>query len=210
MTNAPKFKRRSDARPDEILDAALTLFVKHGFAQTTVDRIARAADLSKGAVYLYFPSKEALLEGLVRRAVSPLAAHAASELDAGRDHPRETLERVLGSLADAISDERTVAVPMLVIREAANVPAIARIYRDEVLAHVLPALSGLIDDARQQGLIRDVDPDLTVRTIIGPVIAHLLMARVFGITPEGGLALDRLIENHLDIVFNGLEPRESS
>ncbi len=60
---------RAEARPDEVLDAALALFVEKGFANTRVEDIAVRAGLSKGAVYLYFPSKEAILEGLVRRAV---------------------------------------------------------------------------------------------------------------------------------------------
>jgi AcrR family transcriptional regulator len=69
----PKFRRRAGARPDEVLDAALDLFISKGFANTRVEDIATAAGLSKGAVYLYFPSKEAILEGLVKRAVVPIA-----------------------------------------------------------------------------------------------------------------------------------------
>ena len=66
--SGPKFRRRSEARPDEVLDAALELFVEKGFAATRVEDIATRAGVSKGTVYLYFPSKEAVLEGLVRRA----------------------------------------------------------------------------------------------------------------------------------------------
>ena len=45
---------------------------------------------------------------------------------------------------------------------------------------------------------------MTVRSIIGPVIVHILLAEVFGIRPEGGLQMDRLMRNHLDILFDGL------
>ena len=68
----PKFRRRAEARPDEVLDAALDLFIENGFAATRVDDIAKRAGLSKGAVYLYFPSKEAIIEALVRRALVPV------------------------------------------------------------------------------------------------------------------------------------------
>src|SRR5687767_9635670 len=74
----PKFRRRAEARPDEVLDAALDLFIEKGFAVTRVEDIARRAGLSKGAVYLYFDSKEKILEGLVRRAIIPIAEHALS------------------------------------------------------------------------------------------------------------------------------------
>jgi AcrR family transcriptional regulator len=60
-TRGPKFRRRAEARPDEVLDAALDLFIEKGFAATRVEDIAKRAGISKGAVYLYFPSKEAII-----------------------------------------------------------------------------------------------------------------------------------------------------
>ena len=92
MSNAvqrgPKFRRRAEARPDEVLDAALALFVEKGFAATRVEDIASRAGLSKGAVYLYFPSKEAILEGLVKRAVRPIADNALGFLENYAGDPR--------------------------------------------------------------------------------------------------------------------------
>ena len=133
----------------------------------------------------------------------------ASVLSTGADRPRETLEAALRSVVAALSDERALSVPMLVIREAPSAPQIAQIYRDEVLSHVIPAMVGMLETARRAGHIRDIDPEMTVRSVVGPVLAHILLARVFGIAPEGGLAIDRLIENHLTILFDGLMPQES-
>jgi AcrR family transcriptional regulator len=200
----PKFRRRSVDRPDEILDAALTLFTERGFAATKVDDVAAAAGLSKGAVYLYFPSKEALLEALVHRAVGPVADMAVARLSDRSAHPRATLARAMGAVATAMTDGRVVAVPLLILREAPAVPRIAEIYRDAILSRVIPALGELVADGIARGLLRPVDPDLAVRTLVGPLIAHMLLARVFGIAPEGGLQLDRLVEMHLSIVFDGL------
>ena len=95
----PKFRRRAEARPDEVLDAALALFVEKGFAATRVEDIATRAGLSKGAVYLYFPSKEAILEGLVRRAVSPIADNALAFLDNYAGDPRLVISTVLKMVA---------------------------------------------------------------------------------------------------------------
>lgn len=209
MNDSPDKKRdrRVEARTDQILDAAQGLFIEKGFAATTVDEIAGRAKISKGAVYLYFPSKEALLEGLVHRAVSPIAATVVAELDAAdASDPRDTLSRVLRRFATAIQNEKTLAVPMLVIREAPNSPGIARTYRDEILARVIPAMAGLLERSQARGAIRPVDPEMTVRTIVGPVLAHLVLAHFFGIVPEGGLQLERMVGNHLDILFDGLSP----
>lgn len=203
----PKFRRRSEARPDEILDAALRLFTARGFAATKVDDVAAAAGLSKGAVYLYFPSKEALLEALVHRAVGPVADMAVARLSDRTDHPRNTIARAMHAVADAMANDRIVAVPLLVLREAPAVPRVAEIYRAAILSKVVPALAGVVADGISRGHLRAVDPELAVRTLVGPLIVHMLLARVFGVVPEGGLALDRLIETHLSIVFDGLSAR---
>lgn len=204
---SPKFRRRAEDRPDELLDAALTLFLDRGYAHTSVAQIARKAGLSKGAVYLYFPSKQAVLEGLVRRAVRPVATKVIAEADHGTDL-RATLTAILKSVAQGLADPRTYAIPKIVMREAVVAPDIAEMYRRAVLDAVLPAAVTLLTAGIASGQIRAVDPELTLRSIVGPIVLHVLLAEVFGIRPEAGLALDRLVDNHLDILFNGLFPME--
>lgn len=200
----PKFRRRAEARPDEVLDAALELFIENGFAATRVEDIAKRAGLSKGSVYLYFPSKEAVLEGLVRRAILPIADSALGALRDYEGDPRIVLTMVLTMLAGRIADPKVIAMPKLIFREAMGFPDLARMYRTEVLDRVIPAIEGLIRKGVEQGYLRQVDPSLTIRSIIGPMMLHLAMAEIFDITPEGGLHMDKLVENHLTILFDGL------
>jgi AcrR family transcriptional regulator len=200
----PKFRRRAEARPDEVLDAALTLFTQKGFAATRVDDIAQKAGISKGAVYLYFPSKEAILEGLVRRAVTPIADHALGMINAYEGDPRLAVSMVMKMIGGRLSDPKLLAVPRLIIREVVNFPHLAEMYRREVLDRVIPVIETLIKRGIDQGYLRQVDANLTIRSIVGPIALHILMAEIFGIMPRDGLALDRLIENHLTILFDGL------
>ena len=202
----PKFRRRADARPDEVLNAALMLFGARGFAHTTVEAVARAAGLSKAAVYLYFPSKRALLAGLVRRAVAPVAEIALGAIADHRGDPRPVIASIMQVLAGRLADPNAFAVPALILREAAAAPDMALVYREEVLDRIMPAMRGLLMQGVAGGYIRRVDPDLTLRSIIGPVLTHLLLAEVFDIRPEGGLNLALFMENHLTILFRGLEP----
>jgi len=65
-----KHERRKDARPGELLDAALSLFVEKGFAATRVDEVAKLAGVSKGTLFLYFSSKEELFKAVVRENIS--------------------------------------------------------------------------------------------------------------------------------------------
>jgi AcrR family transcriptional regulator len=202
----PKFRRRAEARPDEVLDAAVALFAAQGYAATSVEQIARHAGLSKGSVYLYFPSKKALLEGLVHRAVAPIADAAISMIATYRGDPRPVIRQFLNMIAGKLGREAALAVPKLVLREAVSAPEIAQMYRDEVLDRAIPALTSLMRQGVEGGHIRKVDPELTVRSIMGPLLMHLMLAEVFGIEPSDGLNLERLIENHLAILFAGLEP----
>lgn len=206
----PKFRRRAEARPDEVLDAALELFIEKGFAATRVEDIARRAGLSKGAVYLYFASKEAIIEGLVQRAVRPVAEEALGFMRDFDGDPRLVITLVLKLLAGRLGEPRVIAIPKLVLREGAAFPALAALYRREVLDRVLPVIETLIARGVDQGYLRPVDPELTIRSIIGPVVLHLLMAEVFGVAPAGGLHFDRLIDNHLRILLDGISVPEGS
>lgn len=200
----PKFRRRAEARPDEVLDAALELFVEKGFAATRVEDVARRAGLSKGTIYLYFPSKDALLEGLVRRAIVPIADSALAAIARADGDPRPVISMVMRMLALRMSDPKVAAIPKLMLRELRSFPDLAAIYRREVLDRVLPTVAALIARGVSLGYFRPVDPALTIRSLVGPIALHLALAEVFGIVPEGGLGMERLIENHLTILFDGL------
>lgn len=199
-----KFKRRADARPDEILDAALDLFTRNGFAATRVEDIAAKAGISKATIYLYFPSKTALLEGLVRRAVVPVARQALESLEQSQGSARAALSMLLGIVADAISDPRIVAVPMLVMREASAFPEIGAIYRREVVDRVRPGLVGLVRRGIEQGEFRAIDPEMAVRSVIGPILAHALLARVLGIGGSDRAAMEAFVAQHRSILGHGL------
>ena len=204
MTQTRKFRRRAEARPDEVLDAALAVFVAKGVVATKMDDIARQAGVSKGTIYLYFPSKDALLEGIVQRAVAPIAEGAVPDMAQFEGDPRLPISMLLYMLCQVLAQPDKVAIPTLILREVTNVPAIAEMYRRNVLDKVVPALTQLIARGVEQGYLRPVDPELTIRSIVGPIIAHVALSQVFDIRPADGLAMERLVNNHLDILFHGL------
>jgi AcrR family transcriptional regulator len=206
----PKFRRRAEARPDEVLDAALDLFIEKGFAATRVEDIAKRAGLSKGAVYLYFPSKEKILEGIVRRAVVPIAEHALSFAQNYEGNPRTVITLVLKMLGTKLNEPRLLAIPKLIFREVLGFPELAEMYRREVLDKVIPVVEGLLRKGIDEGYLRPVDPELTIRSIVGPVVIHVAMLEIFGIQPRDGFAVERLIDNHLTILFDGLSAPQSS
>src|SRR6476661_28760 len=96
MTDAAqRWSRRKEARPQEILEAALSVFAEKGFAAARMDDVARHAGVTKGTIYLYFPSKEELFKSLVREAIGGTLAQVTAYADAFNGSARELLISVL-------------------------------------------------------------------------------------------------------------------
>lgn len=208
QNNKKKFSRRAAARPDEMLDAACVIFIEKGFAAARVEDIATLAGVSKGSVYRYFPSKHALMEGLVTRSLVPMAQNSIEMIGMPNENPRELIGEVLRSIGMHFKDKSVLAVPKLIMREAATFPDIAQMYREKMIDQSMPVFAGLIKKGISQGHFVDVDPQLTVRSIVGPLVAHVLMSELFAVESEMGVELDQLIENHLKILFDGLSAPE--
>jgi len=73
-TNKPK-RRRPQERPEELAASALRLFTERGYYSTTIDDVAKAAGVTKGAVYHHFDSKEELLITAVRNFFTAAISH---------------------------------------------------------------------------------------------------------------------------------------
>ena len=208
MTTTPKRRRRPEARPDEILDAALTVFSEKGFAAARVEDIAREAGLSKGAVYLYFPSKDAMLNELVEQSAGQLAkaAERLVALGAPQD-PEAAFRSLLRMLFTAMGDPDINAAPRLVFSEAGRFPDMAAFYRSDVLDIARRALRALLASGVEAGVFRDVDADAFMRTTAGPGIAHMALTTIFAFEPDRLTDPVAMADAIADILLNGLKPR---
>ncbi|MEJ0022525.1 MAG: TetR/AcrR family transcriptional regulator [Alphaproteobacteria bacterium] len=199
-----KWRRRAEARPDELLDAALDEFIAKGFDSARVEDIAKRAGLSKGAVYLYFKSKEELLRALIEREVSPVLAQVG-EMARTAENPRETL-RMIGRFAGAaIAQARFMAIPLLVISISNRFPELVDFYRGEVATKAKSGVEALIKRGVKLGQFRKVDPHAGARALIGGVLFEALWAHVL----RGPTSINTpgWLDSHVDIVLNGLEKR---
>jgi AcrR family transcriptional regulator len=202
----PRWRRRADARPEEILEAALAEFTERGFEAARMEDIGKRAGLSKAGVYLYFPSKMALLEALIEARVSPLAAQAQTLAQAGKDDPLAALRLLARVAAHRIADPSVFAVPRLVIGLSGRFPQIADYYRTHVVEKARGALEALIAAAIAKQQIRAVDKDAVVRAFIGPLFFEAMWTHVL----RGESALsepEKLVEQSFDVLLNGLEQR---
>ena len=201
-----KQRRAPAERPGEILDAALALFVEKGFAATRLDDVAERAGLSKAAIYLYFEDKMALFQGVIRQAVISNFGTVEALAQAHRGPVTEILPRLLEFMASRIEDTPLPSIAKLVIGESRAFPEIGRFYLKEVIGRGLPLLEALISRGINQGEFRKVDPGLTVRSLIGPMLLSVIWKTVF--EPIGAEKLDvrALARHHADLMLHALRP----
>ena len=200
----PKWRRRKDARPAEIVAAALAVFAEKGFAAARLDDIAARAGVSKGALYLYFETKQDLFAAVVRDAVSPniaMVEAAAMTMDLPFD---QIAQLFLARAADLMTNSPVGLVAKMVIGESRNFPDLARIWHDEVVSRVLGVVTGLIERAQARGEIRPGDPRFHALALIGPLLMGMLWREV--LVPVGAQPLDlkALARQHVETVLHGL------
>jgi TetR/AcrR family transcriptional regulator len=130
---AAKRERRKEARPGELLDAALDLFVEKGFAATRSEEVAARAGVSKGTLFLYFQSKEELFKAVVRENISGrFAEWKQSSRPSRAPRPKWWLLHA-NVWWERIGATRASGITKLMISEARNFPDIAEFYQQEVI-----------------------------------------------------------------------------
>ncbi|PHS24429.1 MAG: TetR family transcriptional regulator [Robiginitomaculum sp.] len=201
----PRWQRQPAERPGQILDAALIVFRARGFGAARMDEIARKAGISKGTIYLYFDSKNALLEALIDRAMTPVAAHLKMMADAGGQGPiAPVLRAMLSFAAQRLGDPATGAIPLLVISEAVRFPELAQVYRTNVIDVGLGAVMALIKAGVKSGEFRPHPPEHMARLFVAPMIMQIIWNGVFIRPKETPLDAQALIAQHIDIFLNGI------
>jgi AcrR family transcriptional regulator len=202
--SSTRWRRRKEARPDEILAAALESFAARGFAATRLEDVAARAGISKGTLYLYFKSKEELFEAVVRATLLPNLARIEA-LAASFEGPSATLlERLLLTISGVIGSQ-VGAIPKLVIAEAGNFPGLARFYLDEVVRRGLRLIATILRRGIERGEFRPVDVDHTVFCVIAPMLIAALWKNSLEPHDHAPLDTQALVRAHLDLLLRGLE-----
>jgi AcrR family transcriptional regulator len=206
MTSAPStHRRRKQARPQELLAAALELFVEKGFAATRAEEVAARAGVSKGTLYLYYPSKEELLKAVIGHNLSARIAEG-SVLAAGFEGSAGALLRgVLTAWWTDLYDSPAAGVFKLVITEVRNFPEIASYYASQVIEPAHQLLGGIVRRGIAAGEFRPVDVDNAVHSLVLPLVMICLHRHSLGACPlNWHLDGRQFIAQHVALVLDGL------
>jgi AcrR family transcriptional regulator len=209
VSGTPRWRRRKDARPAEIVAAALNVFAEKGFAAARLDDIAARAGVSKGALYLYFETKEDLFRAVVRDAVAP-NLDMVRQLVEAYEGDFATLARLLVSTRVQLLETTPLGgVAKMVIGESRNFPELARVWHDSLVAKALDLVSGAIARAQARGEIKPGDPRAYAFGLIAPALMGVIWRETF--TPVGAPAFDlsALAAQHLEATLTGMLTEEA-
>ena len=168
------------AREDAIRAAALDVFLEKGFAEARLEDVAARAGVAKGTIYLYFASKEALFETLVRNAVAGPISDFEEKLRASTLPAQENIGLLFGWFAHGLLAGERKKLVGLVLSEARNFPHIAEFYHREVISRALAMLRGIVRRGRERN--EPVPPELEQfpHLIVAPAILAVIWETLFG------------------------------
>ena len=206
---AVKRERRKEARPGELLDAALDLFVEKGFAATRVEEVAARAGVSKGTLFLYFPSKDELFKAVVRHSISGRFVEWDNDFQAFQGTTREMLGHCMNSWWLRVGAAKASGLTKLIMSEAGNFPEIAAFYRQEVVEPGHCLIRRILQRGMDRGEFRHIDLDYAVYSVVAPMLFLILSRHSMGVCVSGDAELDptRYIDLQLSVILDGLNLR---
>lgn len=190
-----------DDKRNQILDGAGRAFGRYGFRKTTLADIVREAGVARATVYNYFGSKEEVFRGVIEREVADIVATVREAVG------KETTTR--GRLRAAVTThtaalKEKVNVFRLTIEALPDV--LSRVHEDmeNIAQEALRLYSGILREGVEAGEIEVEDIETTAWSII-LAFKGVFMTTVTGQMPEH---IPGVVDTLLDVMWNGLSPRE--
>ena len=204
--SAPKRERRKEARPGELLNAALDLFVEKGFSATRVEEVAARAGVSKGTLFLYFQSKEDLFKAVVRENIANKFPTWQEEFITFEGSSSNMLRYALVSWWERIGNTRASGITKLVMSEAQNFPEIAEFYQDEVIKPGNAMIRRILERGVQSGEFRELDLEQAVHIIVAPMIFLMMWKHSMGACAASAKIVDpeQFIHMQVDVLLHGM------
>ncbi|MBK6594812.1 MAG: TetR/AcrR family transcriptional regulator [Burkholderiales bacterium] len=165
-----KRERRKDARPGELLAAALELFVEKGYAATRAEEVAKRAGVSKGTLFLYFSSKEELFKAVVRENISGRFDEWNAEIDSFQGSSADLLRLSIRAWWERIGSTKVSGITKLMMSEAGNFPELAAFYQQEVIRPGNDLLRRVLQRGVDRGEFRPIDLRYGIYTVLAPML----------------------------------------
>lgn len=202
--SAPRWARRKDDRPQELLTAALDLFVERGYAATRLEDVCARAGVSKGTLYLYFDSKQTLFKSVVRDHILPVLDEADALVEQFDGPSTDLLRNLLNGWWQRIGNTQLSGITKLMMAEAGNFPELAQFYSDEVLTRSDAMFVRMLERGIRRGEFRNVDTINATRVIVAPVLMMMLWKHSFAPCGAAIASPQEYLDSVIDLCLHGL------
>jgi len=200
----PRWQRRKEARPAEILDAALEEFLAHGFTAARLEDIAHRAGCTKGTIFLYFENKEELFKAIVREHLVPAIQRAEERAETHGGSSRELLRELVHSRWDMMVHSPLSGVPKLVLSEAGQFPDLVRYFHDEIIVRSHALFARVLRTGVERGEFRDLDVDYVTKALMAPLIVAALWKHSIQPYITQRMDTEKYFDTSLDMLLDGL------
>ena len=195
-----RWLRRKEARPAELIDAALDLFVERGYAATKMEDIAKRAGVTKGTAYLYFCNKEELFKAVIREALLPRVERGEALLEDFQGTAWAAFETLVREWWATMADPRLSGIPKLMCAECGNFPELAQYYKAQIIDRTLKLMLMVLERGMASGEFRRIDADYAVRVLAGPLVKAMLWKHSFGLYEPEPTDYDRFLSVYFDLI----------
>lgn len=199
-----RWTRRKEARPQELLDAALDLFVERGYAATRLDDVAAQAGVSKGTLYLYFTNKEELFKAVVRESMVPVLSEAEKSLDQYEGTGAELLREFIHKWWQRIGETKLSGITKLIWAESGNFPEVAKFYQEEVISRVNVIITQILERGIKRGEYRNIDVNAANPVIVAPIIMLMMWKHSFQAFHAEQISPQNYLNCFIDLLLRGL------
>lgn len=200
----PRWERRKDARPQELLAAALDLFVERGYAATRLDDVASRAGVSKGTLYLYFTNKEELFKAVVRENIIPIVDEAEDIVEGHAGSSAELFREIIMGWWERMGNTKLSGITKLMLAESNNFPEVAQFYHTEFISRANAMIVRMIERGISRGEFRSVDVKHTMNVVCAPMLMLMMSKHSFGICNIEPISAEDYLNSFIDLVLHGL------
>ena len=201
---APRWRRRKEARPGEILAAALEMFGERGYEATRLTDVARKAGCTKGTIFLYYENKAELFKAVLREAMTPLVQENERLVETFRGSTRELLAQLLRLRWDHMMRNRYTGLVRLMLSETHDHPDLAKFYHDEFIDRNQTLLRRVIQQGVDRGEFKEVDVAHAARFVVAPMAFAVLWRHAFEPSVGSPVQLESYFESSLRLMLDGL------
>jgi AcrR family transcriptional regulator len=185
-----------------LVAAALELFVERGFAATKLDDVASKAGVSKGTLYLYFDSKEALFKAVIEQGIFPLLEEGGSVLQQFEGNNASLLKEFMLRWWQGMGETDLGGIPKLMISESGNFPEVAKYYFENVVVRGRELLRQVLKRGVASGEFREMEIESSIDVIMAPVL--MLIVWRYSLAPCSTGDTKQYLNTYLELIMNGL------